>query len=165
MCCLCMCKNSFCFSGVICTANCSQSGKWFLTARVHRISPSLFKPVLRRLAAASTLYSTWYRSPLGPNSWTNTPILCHVSSQIVVSEIHEGLGWSPPEWYFHIGTPRLRRTCFGMWWCKSICRIHKGVRSTRTVLEDCVGLKEANLMKPTHSFTVESGLWFCLVRK
>lgn len=67
---------------------------------------------------------------------------------------------SPPEWYFCSGTPRPCRTCLGMWWLKNLCRIRKGVRPTQIKLEGCVGLKEANTMKPTHSSTAESGPCF-----
>lgn len=44
------------------------------------------------------------------------------------------------------------------WWHKNICRIHKGIRPTKTVLEDPVGLKEANCLKPAHSLTFEGFL-------
>ena len=89
-------------------------------------------------------------------------LLCVFSVHSVVSEIHKGLGWSPPEWYFYSGTLRPYRTYFGMWWHKNIYKIDEGVRPTLLVLEDCVGLEEASWVKPTHSLTDESCPWFCL---
>lgn len=130
----------------------APGGKWFLATRVHRGSPSLFKPALHRLAGASTLWSTWHRPPLGPDSQPNTYILCRVFSQFVAAH-QNGISTVGHQ-------DRACRTCLGMWWLKNICRVRKGVRPTQIMLEDCVGLKEANMTKPTHSLTAESAPWF-----
>lgn len=103
MCCSWVCKIIFCFSGVICTAECSR---WQVVS-VYQGSPGLTLAVRACPAQVGwCLHAVEHLTPASSGSQLTAQCLHTLSCVFSVCS-------SPPEWYFYSETPRPCRTCFG----------------------------------------------------